>query len=177
MDQSLINKFAEIEAHRKKILYSLSQISTEDLNRPPAAGKWSVNQILGHLITAEKLSVMYMQKKIQGIRDTQDSGLWEEFKMLILKISQRTPGLKFKAPKKVVELTVPYGDIHAITREWDHVRADLKNLLEGIQPDQIHRKIYRHVVVGYLSIIQAMSFFREHIIHHTPQIKKLVNLK
>lgn len=167
--------FDEIESQRKSILDSLRHLTTDQLNKAPVPGKWSVSQILSHLVTAERMSVMYMQKKIQGVELAVDTGFWEEIKINLLKISQRLPGLKFKAPQRVVDNTTFYNNLLTIINEWDQVRGELKLLLEKIPDQYVNRSVYRHPFAGYLNIRQALIFFREHIIHHTPQIKKLIN--
>ena len=175
MNADLQNLFDELEIQRKKTLDSLEALSHEQLNKAPFPGKWSAAQIVSHLVTAEQLSLRYMQKKVQGIKEAPDSGLWEELKISLLKISQRLPGLKFKAPKGVVENMAQYEDLVTMTLEWDKVRRELKSLLEKIPDNLVKRKIYRHAIAGYLNVKQSLLFFREHIIHHTPQIKKLLN--
>ena len=167
--------FDEIESQREKTLLAVKHLSAEQINRVPAPGKWSIAQILSHLITAERLSLMYINKKIQGIAEAEDSGAWEEIKMGLLKISQRWPGLKFRAPQKVVEHTTFYQDLPTIGQEWDKVRKELSALFETIPDQYVNRKIYRHVRAGYLNARHALIFFREHITHHVPQIKKLAN--
>ena len=167
--------YHEIETQRKQLLLSLRPLSHERLNSHPE-GKWSINQIIAHLITAERLSVNYLNKKMQGINEAKDSGLVEELKMILLIVSQRLP-LKFKAPKVVVDQTVKETDIHNLIREWDKVRAALKNILEGMEDHHVKRKIYRHVVAGMLNIQQALKFLYEHVRHHTPQVKYLLKQK
>ena len=114
-----------------------------------------------------------MQKKIQGIKDTTDSGLLEELKINLLILSQRLPGLKFKAPKVVIEQMAELQDLNSIHAEWDKVRRELKILLDNIPDELINRKIYRHALAGYLNVKHCLLFFREHIIHHRRQLRKL----
>lgn len=175
MHPSFQKLFDAIEFQRKAILDSVRHLTEDQLNKSPAPGKWSVSQILSHLITAERMSLLYIQKKILGMKEADDTGLWEEVKINLLKISQRLPGLKFKAPRRVVESTTFYHDLPIIIREWDQVRNEFKLLLEKIPAQYLNRRLYRHPRAGYLNVRHALVFFREHIIHHTPQIKKLVN--
>ena len=177
MHPALEQLFAEIEVQRKKALNSVKDFTNKQLNTSLLPGKWSAAQILNHLITAEQLSLRYMQKKIQGIKDTSDSGLLEELKINLLIISQRIPGLKFKAPKAVMDHMAMNQDLNSITSEWDKVRGELKSLLEKIPDEHVNRKIYRHAIAGYLNVKHSLLFFREHLIHHTPQLNKLSKLK
>ena len=93
--------------------------------------------------------------------------------MVVLQLSQRLP-LKFKAPRVVVENTPAYANFEELTTDWNKTRAELKTLLEKFDDTQIRKKIYKHIRAGRLNIQHALLFFREHIIHHTPQINRLI---
>lgn len=177
MHSAFQEPFDKIESQRKKILDLVRHLTEEQLNHSSAPGKWSVAEILSHLITSERLSIVYIRKKMQGAAEVSDSGLWEEIKMNLLRISQRFPGLKFKAPRRIVESTTIYHDLSILVQEWDHVRKEFNSLLESIPAQYVNRKIFRHPRAGYLNVKHALLFIREHIIHHTPQIKKLVKEK
>ncbi len=154
------------------MLDEMAQLPVEKLNRSQP-GRWSINQIIAHLIAGEKLSVAYLQKKILAINEVDNTGIFEEIKMIGLIISQRLP-LKFRAPRVVVENTTQTSDLSLLVKEWDSVREELRQLLEKVNDDQINRRIYKHVRAGKLNIQHALIFFREHIIHHYPQLKRLM---
>lgn len=170
MNHRLQALYDSIEDQRHSLISSLKDLPSEKLNHH-IPDKWSVNQIVAHLISAEDLSVEYIKKKMLGIDQTKDTGVLEELKYFVLKISQRVP-LRYKAPRKVVEHTSSETDIKKLIQQWDLVRGDLKSVLEKIEDDQIKRGIYRHVRVGIINIQQAVKFFGEHVIHHIPQIKR-----
>lgn len=172
MNTQLQQLFNSLEAQRQQLL-DRAKNTTDSFNRSPGNNKWSVHQILAHLVGAEKLSVQYLTKKIQGIDEAEDSGWVESLKMIVLKASQRLP-LKFTAPKPVVASTASYESLEALTADWDNVRAELKKLLEQVKNDQVKRKIFKHVLVGKLNIQQALQFLSEHIAHHLPQVNRLL---
>jgi uncharacterized damage-inducible protein DinB len=172
LNSALHQLFENLEAQRTSLLNEIKQLSPERLNKH-VPGKWSINQILAHLMTAEQLSINYVKKKMQGIQTLENTGLWAELKLLTLKVSQRLP-IKFKAPRLVVENTPTFESVEQIELAWTKTRNELKELLSRIADDQIKRKIYKHPVAGKLNIHQALRFFGEHIIHHQPQIKKLL---
>jgi hypothetical protein len=175
MDTRLEHLYNKIETQRKALLLPLKELSNEKLNAHPPV-KWSINQIIAHLITAEDLSIQYLNKKILGINEVKDSGLLEEMKMILLVASQRLP-LKFKAPKMVVDRTASEADLNKVIAEWDNTRLELKNILNRIESPHIKRKIYRHVRVGMLNIQHTLQFIGEHVDHHIPQIKNLLKQK
>ncbi len=172
MNSKLQQTFDSLETQRSQVFTSLKNLSGEKLNQQPQNG-WSINQVIAHLITAERLSIVYLHKKIQAVNEVENTGLLEELKMIVLIISQRLP-FKFKAPKVVVENTKPSTNLHQLEQEWNAVRNELKIVLEKFNDDQVKRKIYKHVVAGKLNIQQTLLFFREHIIHHQQQIKRLL---
>lgn len=173
MKPTLHKLFFKVEEIRMNLLSSLKGLSPEQLTEHPT-GKWSIAQILSHLIASEQLSVRYLNKKILGIKDAADTGLTEEIKMIALIISQRLPFIKFKAPTVVVENTPPLESMEQLVATWAKTRSDLKETLEKFQDGQLKRKIYKHPFAGMLNIQQALKFFGEHIIHHRPQITKLM---
>ena len=172
MNTKLQQIFDSLETQRNQLFISLNSLAVEKLNQQPTNG-WSINQVIAHLIAAERLSVLYLRKKIQAINEVENTGLIEELKMIVIILSQRLP-FKFKAPKTVVENTKSSTSLHQLEQEWNAVRNELKIVLEKFNDDQIKRKIYKHVVAGKLNIQQTLLFFREHVIHHQQQIKRLL---
>jgi len=173
MNPLVEKKFTEIELQRKEIFDWVKNLSVDKINESPAPGKWSLAQIYTHLYVAEKLSVSYMKKKSLGLKSLASTTVLDDLKFLVLKFSQRVP-LKYKAPTVVLQHTpnpVPIADLE---KEWDLLRQELKNLVATFDDSDICRKVYKHAIMGRLNVLQAMSFFKEHIIHHTPQIKRLL---
>lgn len=173
LNKSLKHQFDTIEAQREALIKRIANLSEESFNHQPEPGKWSIHQILAHLITGEKMTVQYIQKKIQGIDTSGNTGVLEEIKMAVLKISQRLP-LKFKAPGVVIERTNVYASKEALIDDWNKTRAEFQALLEKIEDNQLRRKIYKHVVAGRLNILHATLFLKEHVTHHLPQINRLL---
>lgn len=173
MHPLLLKQFNTLEADRQKLLLTLTALPDKSILFQAPPGKWSVNQILTHLLTSERLSVLYMRKKSLGIGALGNSGIVESIKLIVLKISQRLP-LKYKAPSILAEHTPEALPLPQVIQQWDTVRNDLQNFLEGIADKNIRKNIYKHPVVGMLDVMQAMAFFHEHIHHHWPQVKSLL---
>lgn len=166
--------FSDMEDQRLYLLGQIKGRSTESLNHSPAPGVWSLAQVFSHIITSERLTLNYITKKSQAAETLEDSGVWENIKSGLLTISQRFPGVKFRAPKAIVEKTVTYGSYPEIEQAWGELRAELKSFLNAYPDKYLRRKVARHPFAGYLNITQGVTFLREHITHHTPQIRKLL---
>jgi uncharacterized damage-inducible protein DinB len=173
LNKSLLKQFDKLETQRANLLKVISSLSSEQLNAHPE-GKWSIAQILSHIIASETLSVRYLNKKILGINEAPNTGLREEIVMIMLIISQRFP-FRFRAPNVVVENTTPYQTTEQLKVAWDKIRMEMHEVLARFQDNQLKRKVYKHPIAGMLNILQTLKFFQEHITHHTPQIKKLLS--
>ena len=174
MNSILQSHFDLIEKQKDDILNAVKPLTEAERNLPPHPGKWSINQIIAHLITAEKMTLSYMQKKVLAIDKTKNAGLLEELKMVVLYLSQRLP-LKFNAPNAIVERTTNYGSLDQIEKDWQAIRKDLRNFYASLRDDQINRKIYKHIIAGRLSAKHSLIFIHEHSLHHLPQVKRLIN--
>lgn len=173
LEKKLAVAFKKLEDQRQVLLNQLNNFSAEKLHHSPT-DKWSVAQILSHLLTSEKLSTGYMYKKSLGIETLRDSGMKQLVLSVVLKISQRIP-VKYKAPKIVEENTPEAMPLPVVIKQWDEVRTSLKALLERIDDKHQKRLIFKHPIAGKFNAKQAVDFMYEHVNHHLPQINKLLN--
>jgi len=165
--------YEKLEHQRKQIVESIKNLP-EDIYKTAPDGKWSIAQILMHLLTAERLSIAYMKKKSLGIDGLKNSGIKQKLVAVLLKISQRGP-FRFTAPKVIVENTPEALTCDELIARWEKSRADLKQFLESIPVNHTRKLIYKHPLVGMLDATQGINFMYEHIHHHLPQIKRLLN--
>lgn len=173
MNPTLQQHFEELQNETKSLLKMVSGLSSASYHQQPGNDKWSVSQILTHILTAEKLSLSYLKKKSLGFPTLTNTGVMEEIKFFLLVISQRVP-LRYKAPRIVVEHTpdaLSYGEL---VRQWELVRAEMVDFLQQISDNDIRKKVYKHPRVGMLNVVHGIRFLREHIIHHGPQVRRIV---
>jgi len=172
MNERLESIFQNLEKQREKILNDVSKLDREGYQRS-VNGKWSIAQILTHILTSEKLSVGYMKKKSLAVDSLGNSGWIESLKYTLLRFSQRIP-MRYKAPMVVVQHTPDALSYEMLNHQWNESRMDLKKFLEKITDKNLLKKIYKHPVAGRLNVMQAILFFQDHIHHHLPQINRLL---
>ena len=156
------------------MLKDVSSLSSVTYHFKPADGKWSISQILTHLLTSERLALAYMKKKSLGASNLENTGVLEWLKFMLLKISQRVP-MRYKAPRQVIENTpspLSYGDL---VRQWEASRLELYQFLAGITEENARKKIFKHPRVGMLDANQGLQFLGEHLRHHRPQILRIIH--
>jgi DinB superfamily len=174
LNPSFQNIFNALERQRTEILSQVKQLPADRYMLQPSPAKWSIAQILTHLLTSEQLSIGYMRKKMLGIDQLRNSGILDSLKFTVLQLSQRIPNLKFKAPQVVQANTPKPLSVDELILQWGTLRNDLKMLLESIKEKDVKKVIYKHPIAGRLDAAQATAFFYEHIHHHWPQIKRLL---
>ncbi len=165
--------FDSLEKEKERLISQVSTLSSEEYFRIPAPGKWSVAQIMTHLMVAEYLSLGYMRKKSQGIEQAKDSSAMTEAKFRFYNIVQRLP-IKLKAPKAILDNTPEPLSLSDLEIHWKRSRNKLKTFLESIEDRHIYRLIFKHAFAGRLNVMHAVRFFIEHIHHHRPQIEKIM---
>lgn len=173
MNSKLQHQLDLLEKLRIDITELVSHIDEADFNRS-TGGKWSIGQILIHVVTSENLALHYMRKKSLGIDKLQNAGFIEPIKLTLLKISQRLP-IKYKVPKGIHEKTPQAPSKEELFRTWKQGRADLTMFLGSIEEKNINKKIFKHPIAGMFNATQGIAFLREHLLHHRPQIVRLVS--
>jgi hypothetical protein len=173
LNPRLQKEFDQLEHGRIELLSKIKQCPEEILANEPAPGSWSVNQILSHLITSERLTLIYLKKKSLGVDQLANSGIVEDLKMVVLKVSQRLP-LRFRAPELVVKNTPAPAPLKELEIRWNDLRREFRDFLETVKKENLRKLIYKHPVAGRLNVIQCVVFMQEHFQHHMPQIKRAV---
>jgi uncharacterized damage-inducible protein DinB len=173
MNAKLQQQFDLLEQSKNEIIQLVSKVDPAAF-KTSSNNKWSLGEVLIHIITSEKLAVLYMRKKSLGVDSLKNSGILEPLKLTLLKISQRLP-FKYKAPKTIRDHTPEAPEKEELFKLWEDERKKLKTFLSKIDDKHLDKKIFKHPIAGMFNVAQGVAFLREHLIHHEPQIRRLVS--
>jgi hypothetical protein len=174
VNPKLQHEFDRLEQARAEIVNKLTNVN-ESSFAASTGEKWSVGEILIHIIISERLAVLYMRKKSLGVQTLKNSGLIEPLKLMLLKVSQRLP-LKYKVPTSIRDKTPIPPSKEELLRMWEDERSKLKTFLSSIEETHINKMIFKHPIAGMFNAAQGVAFLREHLLHHKPQMVKLLAL-
>ncbi len=144
------------------------------MNYRPAEDKWSITQIVFHLVKAEQLSLISINKEMKN-ENQQKAGLSALVRASLLKYSLKSR-LKFKAPPILGKMPETY-DLNELETKWITIRNKLNITLGEVNPNIGKNYMFTHPYAGRLNIEQTMDFLVEHFNHHCRQIKNLTKFK
>ncbi len=174
MNKKLHLLFDALQHDKTILLQRLQSLPESTLAYSPHDTQWSITQVLNHLLLSEQLTLAYLKKKSLGLHQLNESGMWEVIKINLLIVSQRIP-LKYKAPKVLSQHTEPVLTLADITKQWDDCRQQFREFLESLSEQDTRKLLFKHPLAGKFNILQGIIFMREHILHHLPQINRLLS--
>lgn len=168
---SIQDQLDELDHSLHRLLEVMKEYTDAELNRPPAAGKWSPLQTMHHIMLSEKLSHGYLKKKAQADATSMKKvGLLSALRRQLLGLYLWAP-LRFKAPEMVSDSRLPEeGSFWALAREWRNNRKDLRDFLDQLPREYFRRQLYRHPFAGRMSVSGMLFFFQKHFDRHRRQI-------
>lgn len=174
MNDRIKRRFDRLEAVRLLVESRIEGIDSEALNRQPGPGRWSVAQVIGHLVKAETLSVSYIRKKASDPSKLRPAGLAHSFKAALIVTLMRVP-MKFPAPDIVAE--VPEDENPAELRErWRATRSEMSALFDGLPDALLGTCLYKHPFAGPMTLESALDFMIAHATRHAKQIDRVLRV-
>ena len=165
-------KWDKLEDQLINIIQSLKDLEPDALAFRISDDKWSILQILQHLVLSEKLSMMYLAKKWKYSQDLPQKTLITLFRSWALLISIRSP-IPLKAPARVNVFDQDKTSVEII-REWQLIRSEMKDFLEKLPVKVFDKELYKHPAVGKLTLDHMLEFFYAHCKRHHKQIIKII---
>jgi hypothetical protein len=165
-------KFESLTKKRERLLQRLDSISADVLCYKAGPDKWSVVEVVEHLVIAE---------------DDLLTQLTTEAPSPPLDINSRTPE-KYQTVIKVmerdIEVDVPHESMEPhgrltlddLLNQWNNIREKLPGLLAEIHADNKDDLVYRHPYGGPLDLSETLQFIEVHFDNHMRHIDRILAL-
>lgn len=173
LKQNCLDIFEKMEDQQAEIFVDLDSLNDEQRKFSTAPEKWNSLQVVLHLMTAEKLSLIYMKRKAKSNEQLDSSGFLSKLRMLILKLAFTLP-FKYKAPR-ITDSTGKEPEYEKLKSDWKTVRSELKSLIKELDNEMLRSEILKHPRVGMINMKQALDFMVTHTAHHKKQIRGIIN--
>lgn len=173
MNHRLHLRFEQLELATTHLLQAAEALGSS-AHQSPGPGQWSAAQVVQHLLVAETGIAQYLEKKLQQTEDLEKAGIAHTLKSLLLRGLLRLPFTRFKAPKRLAELTPDEVDsLPELQTEWQSIRRRLEQLLNEYPSRLLDRAIFKHPRSGMLTIYQTLDFMLDHVLHHQRQVDRI----
>ena len=170
MREQLLSLYETMHEDLTTLIKHVETYDDEAINKAPKEEKWSAQQIMNHLILAEKHSIAYCIKKLSFDPKLKKAGINSILKEWLVKSYFILP-LKLEAPKGIDTPNLPKkDDLENIKQNWLYNRDQMKRFLENVDEKYLDRELYKHPFAGRLSLKVMLIFFISHFRHHRKQI-------
>lgn len=172
---TVLENFNRLKNKWTDLFNELSSIPLAVLEEPEAQGKWSINQVLVHLIEAEKNGIRYIQKKMQSDEGFKQDNWNSRFRFWLLCALLRLP-LKFKKPQILPEPSneIDFDNIQEMVCE---AHNEIEMFLKIFPNDLVKKQIFKHPIAGRLPLNNSLEFLHLHFDHHMRQVQRILNVK
>lgn len=168
-------RFDKIEKTRSAFIDECKSILQDKIHFKPEGTKWSVVQIMQHLIKTEHATMLAIKRKL-GQKNSERETFKSRLRGISLQLSLLSI-MKFKAPKLFSEFPNE-GTIEQLEADWNKVRQTFAEILSSLNAEDIGKIIFNHPRAGWISTRSTFAFIHAHMVHHIRQvarIKKLVS--
>ena len=175
MDATLKPIFDRLQKSMIDLLEEVKDQPDSVLNTPPENGGWSVLQVMYHMVLVEEQSMIYVKKKLSFGEEIPNAGLKGYFRWMYLKNMSRIP-FKVDAPATVNESSMPEEiRFWELLKKWKDSRAELEEFLDDLPSDLLKAELFKHPMVGKMTLKSMLYFFELHFKRHRRQLNKVMD--
>jgi len=165
-----MSRVALLEQQKHELLDELRRWTPPRLAFQPAAGEWSVLQMLDHIIRTEReiLLAVYSNE-----HRPHRFGIADRLRNRLLNAVFRSDR-KVKVPSSA-SVVLPGDDIQlsTLSAEWAQVRTTLGQNVDRLVECYSGKALFRHPVGGWMDMPAVLDFLSVHILHHGFQLQRL----
>lgn len=167
-----LNLLKKMETERQRLFEKIEAVDENQLSLIPKPNKWSILQVVYHLLKSEQLSLIYVKKKLFYKSNIFQVSPMTSLRSAALNLGMRLP-IKFRAPQRVAEFPedLNWPDLK---KQWDEARIEFDKIFEGLLPEFEDKQLFYHPEAGRMTLYHMLTFFRTHINRHEKQIDKLI---
>ncbi|NJL28114.1 MAG: DinB family protein [Thermoanaerobaculia bacterium] len=164
-----------IEAFDRERIALLDELASLDPARLTARsipGKWSILEIVEHLVLGEEL--VYGGLPDPGQLRQHRRRLKNRFFYLLVMVLLRF-GVRLKAPSKAL-LPRGEGSFEQYRQRWDRNQKWLSTYAGSLSPEELRRAVFIHPATGPIDVVQVVDMTAAHFHTHLRQIRALQKL-
>jgi hypothetical protein len=163
-------KFENLQKKREALLQHLDSLSSEILSFKADADKWSMVEVIEHLVMVEENLIKQLSANVPA--STLDPESRSPAKhQTVIKVMERD--IQVDVPHESME---PHGrlTLDELLDHWDGFRKKLHELLAEITAEKKDDLVYQHPYGGPLDISDTLQFIETHFDNHMRHIDRIL---
>lgn len=170
MIRSLKERYNYIELQRAKQIDYISQLRPEQLHFRPSQDRWSLLQVMEHLVLVEALMGQQASERLRAAV-TDERIPWKSHIAFLLAAVVLPLPFRITAPDRT--LPTRGWDLPEVIESWEQTRKEWRELLEIVPPNRLAYPAVNHPILGWFSLSQTLRFFAMHFDHHMLQMGRI----
>jgi len=164
---SIEDRLASIEAKRARLMDLLSAMEPAAITAHPRPGKWSMLEIVEHLVLSEVGvfgDLAELEHRTPQRRSPKDRILY----LVVLFV------LRFDVPVRVPSRAmIPKGSLslQELQRQWEANHHRLRAWATSSDQRKLQRPLFLHPVAGPMTTVQSLRMLEVHLDRHARQIR------
>lgn len=157
------------DQQRKTLLDDLERLNDEQLRRKPGPDNWSLLEIIQHLVLSE-------HEVLQGLPESKKLTARKQGLRARVSYALVIAVLRWNIPAPVPsDGMVPDGNtsLSEMHHQWDKNLSWLREYLNTLRPEDLRRAVFRHPIVGPMTVVQTIHLAKLHFDVHLRQIRKV----
>lgn len=169
IDPKLERRLQRFDAQRRALLDEMDAMNPAHITAKPLAGKWSMLEILEHLVVAERAV-------LRGLPDSSQLSSRERTLEHRIRHAIVLLVLRWRVPVRIPSPAMaPLGhrDLSELRGMWDENQRWLRSLASATDRRALRRGVFEHPIAGPLTIEQVVRLGQMHLDTHSRQIRRL----
>jgi hypothetical protein len=169
---TLKNRLQAFDDTRRGLLDEMEALDPALLVAKPIAGKWSMVEIIEHLVLAERAVFKGLPDPSRLVERHRDLGNRVRYVLVLFIL---TSGIPVRTPSSAM---VPQGErgLAELRRLWDESQRWLRSCIAHLGPEAGRKAVFEHPIAGPLTVSQAVRMAQVHVDGHVRQIRRLRRL-
>lgn len=167
MRTQLLQHIEALDVDRKALLDELSQVPDEVLQRKPDETRWSILEIVEHMVLAEREVLGNLPDSVRSLERPRSLRSRLAYPAVMFVLRRR---IKVQVPSRSM---IPKGDtsLPELRQEWDRNLEWLRAHVDQLEPEDRGRAFFLHPIAGPIDTMQAVKMARLHFETHRSQIR------
>jgi len=154
---------------RRRLLDEVERLEPERLTAKPLPGKWSILEIVEHLVVGDREVLQGLPKPwalVDRRRHLRDR---VGYRMVMFVLACHIPA-KVPSPRYLPQGQSSLPDLR---RDWDEMQQWLRSYIERLDRGDPAKAVFGHPIAGPMTMQEVFDMGKLHLATHTRQIRRL----